>query len=74
MNVNITEDLPLASNDIDMQLLDSAKSGDLELVKVSITFVVFIIWYCLLAVSGAAGGSLWTGGILLSCDVVIVLI
>ena len=43
MNVNITEDLPLASNDIDMQLLDSAKSGDLELVKVSITFVVFII-------------------------------
>jgi len=48
----MTEDLPLASNDIDVQLLDSAKSGDLEIVKVSITslrvynvipFVIIII-------------------------------
>jgi len=49
MLMNVTEDLPLASNDIDVQLLDSAKSGDLELVKVSIAFLrifnlmVFII-------------------------------
>ena len=39
MSMNVTEDLPLASNDIDVQLLEAAKSGDLETVKVSITFI-----------------------------------
>jgi len=38
MLMYVTDDLPLASNDIDVQLLDSAKSGDLETVKVSITY------------------------------------
>jgi len=38
VSMNVTEDLPLASNDIDVQLLDSAKSGDLETVKVCIAF------------------------------------
>jgi len=41
--MNVTEDLPLASNDIDVQLLDSAKSGDLETVKVSIMFLCMFI-------------------------------
>lgn len=35
--MTVTEDMPLASNDIDVQLLESAKSGDLETVKVCIT-------------------------------------
>jgi len=44
MLMYVTEDLPLASNDIDVQLLDSAKSGDLETVKVCMTcFYVFIL-------------------------------
>lgn len=41
MLMNMTEDLPLASNDIDVQLLDSAKSGDLDTVKVSITYFAY---------------------------------
>jgi len=39
MVMNMTEDLPLASNDIDVQLLDSAKSGDLETVKVCAAYI-----------------------------------
>jgi len=35
--MTVTEDMPLASNDIDVQLLECAKSGDLETVKVRIT-------------------------------------
>jgi len=49
MLMNVTEDLPLASNDIDVQLLDSAKSGDLETVKVCVTCLhvyILIPEYC----------------------------
>jgi len=42
----MTEDLPLASNDIDVQLLDSAKSGDLDMVKVCIAF--YYIFYIIM--------------------------
>jgi len=43
--IYLTEDMPLASNDIDVQLLDSAKSGDLETVKVCTTCLhVYILW------------------------------
>lgn len=44
--MNVTEDLPLASNDIDVQLLDSAKSGDLETVKVCTTCLHIYIICC----------------------------
>jgi len=47
--MHVTEDLPLASNDIDVQLLDSAKSGDLETVKVGIS-CLHVYWYIMITV------------------------
>ena len=62
--MNMTEDLPLASNDIDVQLLDSAKSGDLETVKVCIAFLrmlcsLFVILILCIVYYGALFIVVW---------------